>query len=82
MQDPTRDEMLATLAKMPFAAEVDEFDREAAIYWFAANYHGGQASNLYFALSVSEFRPGPLCRGPQSFGEQMAYETLEAEFAA
>ena len=34
------------------------FDIEEAAYWLAAHYHGGQASNLYAALSASEFRPG------------------------
>lgn len=39
MSDPTRDEMLEFLK---FAAhQYDEFNIEAAIYWFASDYHGG-----------------------------------------
>jgi hypothetical protein len=54
LSDPTRDEMLTALA----GAGADEFDIEAAIYWFAADWHGGQWSNLYSALSTSPYRPG------------------------
>ena len=52
LTDPTRDEMLTALAG------ADEFEVEAAIYWFAADWHGGQSSNLYSALSTSRYRPG------------------------
>ena len=52
LSDPTRDEMLTALAG------ADEFDIEAAIYWFANDWHGGQWSNLYSALSTSPYRPG------------------------
>lgn len=34
------------------------FDIEEAAYWLAVHYHSGGGSNLYVALSVSEFRPG------------------------
>jgi hypothetical protein len=54
LTDPTRDEMLTALAG------ADEFEVEAAIYWFAADWHGGQSSNLYSALSTSRYRPGTL----------------------
>jgi hypothetical protein len=69
--DPTRAEMLRALIKA-FRAYRDgrddiawKFDIEGAIYWFSRDWHGGQWSNLYSALSVSEYRPGPLCRGPE-----------------
>lgn len=81
MQDPTREEMLAFLAGDFQSDTLDAFDIEGAIYWFAANYHGGQGSNLYSTLSLSEFQPGPMCRGPQGFAEQLAYEALEQHFA-
>ena len=51
LSDPTRDEMLTALKG------ADEFDAEAAIYWFANDWHGGQWSNLYSALSTSPYRP-------------------------
>lgn len=35
---------------------------EAAAYYLAAHYHGGQASSLYSALSTSPFRPGPTAK--------------------
>ena len=53
LSDPTRDEMLTALAQ----SRADEFDIEAAIYWFANDWHGGQWSNLYSALSTSPYRP-------------------------
>jgi hypothetical protein len=34
------------------------FDAEAAIYWFATDYHHGIASELYSILSSSKYRPG------------------------
>ncbi len=77
MRDPTRQEMLDHLATLPFAAETDEFDREEAIYWFAADYHGGQWSNLYSALSTSPYSPGPLTNGPEN---PDLYQELEAAF--
>jgi len=42
------------------ADENIEFDIAAAIYWFASDYHGGQNSNLYSALSTSDYRPSPM----------------------
>jgi hypothetical protein len=35
------------------------FDIEEAAYWIAADYHGGQWSSLYSALSTSPYSPGP-----------------------
>lgn len=64
MQDPTRDEMLAHLnSVVNESEEYDEIDFEQAIYWFAADYHGGQTSNLYEALSQSPYKPGMLESG-------------------
>ena len=54
LSDPTRDEMLTALAQ----SGADEFDIEAAIYWFASDWHGGQWSNLYSVLSTSPYKPG------------------------
>ena len=54
LSDPTRDEMLTALAQ----SGADEFDIEAAIYWFSTDWHGGQWSNLYSALSTSPYKPG------------------------
>lgn len=64
--DPTRDEMLEALKGVydSYAGEYSkdemEFDVEAAVYWFASEFHGGQGSNLYSALSNSPYRPGAI----------------------
>ena len=57
------------------------FVSEEAIYWFANDYHGGQGSNLYSALSTSGFRPGPLARGPDAGESSFLYAMLEEAFA-
>jgi len=81
IKDPTGDEMRAFLRDL-FGPELDAFDIEGAIYWFASDYHGGQWSNLYSVLSTSQFRPGPISTGPEP--ESMAsdaYAALESEYA-
>ena len=54
------------------------FDMEAAIYWFASDWHNGQASELYSVLSTSQYHPSPLHRGASDEGElcAMMYESL------
>jgi hypothetical protein len=79
--DPTREEMLAFLASVPFADELEEFDREEAAYWFAYLWHGGASSNLYAVLCQSPFRPGPTAKGPSEGGARYLFEDLEEEFA-
>ena len=77
--DPTREEMLTFLTR--FESGEDEIDREEAIYWFAHDWHSGQWSNLYSALSTSPFQPDPFANGPEkgSMGEQL-YSELEAQY--
>ncbi len=77
MRDPTLDEMRAYLATTPD----DDFDREEAIYWFAANYHAGQDSSRYSALSQSEFHPGAASDGPGNDQSIEFYMELVAEYA-
>ena len=59
-----------------------EFDMEAAIYYFASDYHSGQWSDLYSILSTSEFMPSRMSRGIKSESEsiQMMYDALERKF--
>lgn len=59
--DPTKEEMVDFLQNEFQSMDLGntDFDIEAAIYWFGNDYHGGQSSNLYSALSTSPFRPGP-----------------------
>jgi hypothetical protein len=80
MSDPTLEEMRAFIDALPFAEERSEFDREEAIYWFANDWHGGQASNLYAAMCQSQFAPGPLSRGPEIVA-RMLYDDLVDRFA-
>lgn len=81
-KDPTKEEMMDFLQKQ-FGRydEGSEFDFAQAMYWFAANYHDGQWSNLYSVLSTLGYRPGANENGPEagSMAEQM-YQALEAEF--
>lgn len=77
-KDPTAEEMREYLQDI-YGDELCDFDMEGAIYWFAYSWHGGQNSNLYSALSTSEFHPGPCCKGPEKDSmEEMAYKDLVA----
>jgi hypothetical protein len=74
-------EMLDHLKK-EFGSEADDFDMEAAIYWYASDNHEGQASDLYSILSTSKFHPSPLHKGVKDEGgsaEDM-YKALEKKF--
>lgn len=79
MKDPTRDEMLDYL--FTWGKGAHEFDVEEAIYWFAANHHGGQDTNLYEALSASLYSPGGAVRGPTETSQHL-YEELEKHYGA
>jgi hypothetical protein len=72
--DPTIEELRS------FLASADEFEREAAIYWFASDWHSGQWSNLYMAVCASEYRPGALERRCPESAEEL-YESLVEAFA-
>ena len=55
----------------------DEGDMAEGIYWFCADWHGGQSSALYACLSCNPFSPGPLSNGPDSDGAKDVYSALE-----
>ncbi len=76
MQDPTAEEMREFLHSQ-FGDDLDQFDQEEAIYWFAYSWHAGQSSNLYSALSTSDYHPGPMTYGPE---DTLYLEALEAEY--
>ena len=79
--DPSREEMIEHIRKV-YGREADEFDIEEAIYWFATDYHGGQSSNLYSALSTSEYRPGRSSSGPEEGSmSEMIYSDLVDTFS-
>ena len=79
--DPTREEMLAAL-KSFMDEEGADFDAEAAMYWYASDYHSGQNSNLYSVLSTSEFSPGQTHSSVEDEGDmaEMMYKELESQF--
>ena len=90
MVDPTHDEMLAYL-QVAYPEEFREdtedspnvlFSAECAIYWFAYGYHGGQWSNLYSALSTSDYHPAAMDCGvePETL-DAIMYADLEAMYA-
>ena len=55
----------------------DSGDVHVAIYWLLSDYHGGQNSPEYSALSSSPYSPGPMERGPT--GEvKMIYRELKS----
>lgn len=69
--------------KKEFGGEADDFDVEAAIWWFANDYHGGQWSDLYSILSTSEFKPGRSHHSVKDEGDmaEMMYEALEKRYS-
>jgi hypothetical protein len=79
--DPSRQEMIEHI-KGVYGREADRFDIEEAIYWFSNDYHGGQGSNLYSALSKSEYRPGRSSSGPEEGSmAEMIYTDLVDTFS-
>ena len=54
--DPTYEQMVKFLKRI-FVDEVDEFDINGGIYWFAVDYHDGQFSNLYRAIGQTQYKP-------------------------
>lgn len=79
--DPTKEEMMEYLRRLFGNEEGFEYDAEAAIYWFGADYHSGQFSNLYSASSSSQYRPSRMANGPESGSmEEIMYRELEAQY--
>ena len=87
--DPTKEEMVDFLTNKfqglvdPMETDANAFDIAAAIYWFANDYHGGQSSNLYSALSTSDYRPGPMHKSiedDESETATMMYQELVNQY--
>lgn len=52
-----------------------------AAWWFASNFHNGQGSNLYKALTELGCRPGPTRSGPEKgSATEAVYDALCVEF--
>ena len=79
--DPTADEMRKFLHEdIETPTDTDEtFSIEAAIYWFATDWHSGQSSNLYSALSTSQYKPGMTESAPDCISQDY-YDALEEEY--
>ena len=62
---------------------LEDIDMQAAIYWVASDYHGGQNSELYSILSTSELKPGPFHKSVVDEGEtaEMMYNELIKHFS-
>jgi hypothetical protein len=59
------------------------FAAEGAIYWFCADYHDGQCTELYSILSCSEYKPGALEKSPGPKDDEIQaemYRELVAQF--
>ena len=53
-----------------------------AAWWFASNFHSGQGSNLYRALTELDYRPGATRSGPEKGSlVEAIYDGLCQEFA-
>lgn len=59
------------------------FEKTQALYWFCADYHGGQDSRLYRLLGrlSKRYRPGALERGPDYGLALDIYERLVSKYA-
>lgn len=82
--DPSKEQMMAILNNELGGLEgYDKFSAEEAIYWYSNNYHGGQDSNLYSALSTSEYKPSRMISGIEESEDEMSmamYNTLVSNF--
>lgn len=61
------------------------FDLSAGLYWYCADYHSGQSSELYSIMSARlDYRPAPSERSPfddepgESEAARYVYEQIEA----
>jgi hypothetical protein len=81
-QDPTRKEMEKFLEGKKKALEAEDFDVQVAIHYYASEYHSGQSSNLYSALSTSKYKPGRSESGAEDVSDQagMLYNELQDKF--
>lgn len=63
----------------PLLREAGPFNASCGLYWYAADYHDGQDSELYRLLSTSLYKPGALEKGPEpESASKMIYDSLVA----
>ncbi len=77
-EDDARMVRLRQMAKS-LVEDDDSFKVHAALYWLLSNYHGGQDSPEYAALSSSPYNPGPMEKGPKG-SAKFIYSQLEQIF--
>ena len=82
MKDPTRKEMEKFLEGKKKEYDAEDFDIQAAIHYYASEYHSGQSSNLYSALSTSKYKPGRSESGAEDVSDAcgMLYSELQDKF--
>lgn len=82
MKDPTKEEMIEFLKSEWEWAGIEDLSSEIeiAIYQFATSYHSGQWSNLYSALSTSDFNPGPMWKFDNEDIAKDLYDSLISEY--
>jgi len=63
--------------------EADDMDIEAAIWWFAHDYHEGQNSPLYSIVSTSSYKPSHMINNVHDEDETVVdmYTDLENNFS-
>lgn len=71
---------MITMKETVYTAE-DRFSIAQGLYWYCADYHGGQNSEEYEILSQLDYRPGRLERGPDADDStaRAVYEDLAAK---
>ena len=68
---------IATASWLSSFGDDSKFDIAQGLYWFAADYHGGQTSILYSILSQLEYKPGASENKPDEGGVgEMVYDHL------
>lgn len=78
-KDPTKEEMVKFLndkykGHIDYTDEEIQFPIEAAIYWYAYNYHSGQNSNLYSALSTSKYQHSRMLKNIDDIDDDVTQE--------
>lgn len=72
-----QDRPVKVRASAPDVTRENYIDAAQGLYWFAADYHGGQGSRLYSILSTLGYCPGASESGPDESGQEF-YAALEA----
>ena len=80
-KDPYASELLEEGLAIAGHIGAGEHHVAEAAWWFASNFHSGQDSNLYKALTALDYRPGPTRSGPEKgSATEAVYDALCVEF--